>query len=108
MFDSLCHVFFLLQLRGPILRTSISKQLIWIQPRLELTHITSIFCVYVQLLFYSHVQNICYPQRAAFLENDDKMEYAHSVAASVRDTNVKYCLCLSFSYVDYLSTTLNI
>jgi ubiquitin carboxyl-terminal hydrolase L3 len=39
-------------------------------------------------LLYSHVQNIRYNQRAAFLEEDDEMEDAHSVAATAGDTDV--------------------
>jgi len=34
------------------------------------------------------VRNISYHQRAAFLEEDDEMEDAHSVAASAGDTDV--------------------
>lgn len=37
----------------------------------------------------SHVRNICYNQRAAFLEEDDEMEDAHSVAATAGDTDVR-------------------
>jgi ubiquitin carboxyl-terminal hydrolase L3 len=39
-------------------------------------------------LFCSHVRNICCHQRATFLEEDDEMEDAHSVAASAGDTDV--------------------
>jgi hypothetical protein len=41
-----------------------------------------------KLFCYPNMNSSCCLQRAAFLEEDDEMEDAHSVAASAGDTDV--------------------
>jgi hypothetical protein len=45
-------------------------------------------CFGNDLFYCPYVQHVCYLQRAAFLEEDDEMEGAHSIAASAGDTDV--------------------
>lgn len=57
----------------------------------------------VNFVLFSCMKYICCHQRATFLEEDDEMEDAHSVAASAGDTDVSppkqfLLICILFEF----------